>query len=172
MGFTPLDGIIMGTRCGAVDPSAVTYVMGKHGFTPHEMSEYMNKKSGFLGVSGISSDNRDVCNAIKEGDERAALTIDLVTYQIKKYIGSYTAAMNGVDAVIFTGGIGENSVEVREMVCEGMSFFGIELDKELNKTVQGKLCKISTPESKVEVWVVPTNEELLIARDTLALING
>ena len=172
MGFTPLDGIIMGTRCGAVDPSAVTYVMGKHGFTPHEMSEYMNKKSGFLGVSGISSDNRDVCNAIKEGDERAALTLDLVTYQIKKYIGSYTAAMNGVDAVIFTGGIGENSVEVREMVCEDMSFFGIELDKELNKTVQGKLCKISTPESKVEVWVVPTNEELLIARDTLALING
>ncbi len=170
MGFTPLDGIIMGTRCGAVDPSAVTFVMKKHGFDPHEMSEYMNKKSGFLGISGISSDNRDVCAAVKEGNERAILTLDLVQYQIKKYIGSYTAAMNGVDAIIFTGGIGENSVEVREMVCADMSYFGIEIDTELNKTIQGKLAKISTENSKVEVWVVPTNEELLIARDTLEVI--
>ncbi|MBR5121817.1 MAG: acetate kinase [Oscillospiraceae bacterium] len=170
MGFTPLDGILMGTRCGAVDPSAVTFVMGKHGFTPHEMSEYMNKKSGFAGVSGVSSDNRDVCAAADAGDKRAILTLDMLQYQIKKYIGSYTAAMNGVDAVLFTGGIGENSVEVREAVCKDMSFFGIEIDTELNKTVRGKLAKISTPNSKVEVWVVPTNEELLIARDTLAVI--
>lgn len=170
MGFTPLDGILMGTRCGAVDPSAVTFVMGKHGFTPHEMSEYMNKKSGFLGVSGVSSDNRDVCAAAEAGDKRAILTLDMLQYQIKKYVGSYTAAMNGVDAVLFTGGIGENSVEVREAVCKDMSFFGIEIDTELNKTVRGKLAKISTPNSKVEVWVVPTNEELLIARDTLAVI--
>ena len=130
------------------------------------------EKSGFLGLSGVSSDNRDVCAAAEAGNERAILTSDILQYQIKKYIGSYTAAMNGVDAIIFTGGIGENSVEVREAVCEDMSFFGIELDKELNKTIRGKLCKISTPESKVEVWVVPTNEELLIARDTLAVING
>ena len=170
MGFTPLDGILMGTRCGAVDPSAVTFVMGKHGFTPHEMSEYMNKKSGFAGVSGVSSDNRDVCAAADAGDKRAILTLDMLQYQIKKYIGSYTAAMNGVDAVLFTGGIGENSVEVREAVCKDMSFFGIEIDTELNKSVRGKLAKISTPNSKVEVWVVPTNEELLIARDTLAVI--
>lgn len=172
MGFTPLDGIIMGTRCGAVDPSAVTFVMKKHGFDSHEMSEYMNKKSGFLGISGISSDNRDVCAAVKEGNERAILTLDMVQYQIKKYIGSYVAAMNGVDAIIFTGGIGENSVEVRELVCKDMSFFGIEIDKEVNKATQGKLAKISTPESKVEVWVVPTNEELLIARDTLEVITA
>lgn len=170
MGFTPLDGIIMGTRCGAVDPSAVTFVMNKHGFDAHEMSEYMNKKSGFLGVSGVSSDNRDVCAAAAEGNERAQFTLNLLQYQIKKYIGSYTAAMNGIDAIIFTGGIGENSSEVRESVCQDMSYFGIEIDRELNKTVHGKLVKISTPESKVEVWVVPTNEELLIARDTLAVI--
>ncbi len=170
MGFTPLDGIIMGTRSGAVDPSAVTYVMDKHGFTPKEMSDYMNKKSGFLGLSGVSSDNRDVCAAAAEGNERAILTLDILQYQIKKYIGSYTAAMNGVDAIIFTGGIGENSWETREAVCADMSFFGIEIDKELNKTSRGKLVKISTPDSKVEVWVVPTNEELLIARDTLAVI--
>ena len=170
MGFTPLDGIIMGTRCGAVDPSAVTFVMNKHGFNPHEMSEYMNKKSGFLGLSGVSSDNRDLTAAVEQGNERAILTTDILQYQIKKYIGSYTAAMNGLDAVLFTGGIGENSWEVREAVCADMDFFGIKIDKELNKVTKGKLTKISAPDSKVEVWVVPTNEELLIARDTLAVI--
>lgn len=170
MGFTPLDGIIMGTRCGAVDPSAVTFVMNKHGFNTHEMSEYMNKKSGFLGLSGVSSDNRDVSAAANDGNERAIMTGDILQYQIKKYIGSYTAAMNGVDAILFTGGIGENAAEVREAVCEDMDYFGIKLDKELNKTVRGKLAKISAPDSRVEVWVVPTNEELLIARDTVAVI--
>lgn len=170
MGFTPLDGLIMGTRCGAVDPSAITFVMAKHGFDSHEMSEYMNKKSGFLGLSGIGSDNRDICAAAEQGNERAQLTTDILVYQIKKDIGAYAAAMNGLDAIIFTGGIGENSAEVREGVCEDMDFYGIKIDTELNKTVHGKLTKLSTPDSKVEVWVVPTNEELLIARDTLAVI--
>ncbi len=171
MGFTPLDGILMGTRCGSVDPSAVTYVMDKHGFTPREMSDYMNKKSGFLGVSGIGSDNRDIQNAVLDGDEKAILTSDMLQYQIKKYIGAYAAAMNGIDAVIFTGGIGENSWEVREAVCENMEYFGIKIDNELNHKTRGKLTKLSVEGSKVEVWVVPTNEELLIARDTLKLIG-
>ena len=170
MGFTPLDGIIMGTRCGAVDPSAVTFVMDKHGFNAHEMSEYMNKKSGFLGLSGVGSDNRDVCAAAEEGNERAILTSDILQYQIKRYIGAYAAIMNGIDAILFTGGIGENSWEVRQAVCEDMDYFGIKIDKELNRQTRGKLIKLSTPDSKVEVWVVPTNEELLIARDTLAVI--
>lgn len=171
MGFTPLDGVLMGTRCGSVDPSAVTYVMDKHGFTPREMSDYMNKKSGFLGVSGIGSDNRDIQNAVLDGDEKAILTSDMLQYQIKKYIGAYAAAMNGIDAVIFTGGIGENSWEVREAVCENMEYFGIKIDNELNHKTRGKLTKLSVEGSKVEVWVVPTNEELLIARDTLKLIG-
>ena len=170
MGFTPLDGLIMGTRCGAVDPSAITFVMAKHGFNAHEMSEYMNKKSGFLGLSGIGSDNRDICAAAEHGNERAQLTSDILQYQIKKDIGAYAAAMNGLDAIIFTGGIGENAGDVREAVCRDMDFFGIKIDEELNKTVHGKLTKLSTPDSKVEVWVIPTNEELLIARDTLAVI--
>ena len=171
MGFTPLDGVVMGTRSGAVDPSAVTFVADKHGFTPAQMSDYMNKKSGFLGVSGVGSDNRDVQAAASAGNERATLVSEMLTYEIQKYIGSYAAAMNGVDAVLFTGGIGENSWEVREAVCDNMDFFGIKIDKELNKSVRGKLQKLSTPDSKVEVWIVPTNEELLIARDTLALIS-
>ena len=171
MGFTPLDGVVMGTRTGCVDPSAVTFVADKHGFTPAEMSEYMNKKSGFLGVSGVGSDNRDVQTAANEGNERAQLVSDMLVYEIRKYIGSYAAAMNGLDAVLFTGGIGENSWEVREGACSEMDYFGIKIDKELNRTIRGKLTKISTPDSKVEVWIVPTNEELLIARDTLALIS-
>ncbi len=134
------------------------------------MSEYMNKKSGFLGISGISSDNRDITAAAKKGDKRADLAGEMLTYQIKKYIGSYAAVMNGLDAVIFTGGIGENAPEVRERVCQDMEYFGIEIDREAN-TKRGVLTRISTPGSKVQVWVVPTNEELLIARDTLELIS-
>ena len=171
MGFTPLDGVLMGTRSGCVDPSAVTFVQKKLGLSASEMSEYLNKKSGFLGISGISPDNRDITEAAKKGNERAILAGDMLVYQIKKYIGSYAAAMNGLDAVLFTGGIGENATDVREKVCADMSFFGIEIDSELNSTIRGKLQKISTENSKVEVWVVPTNEELLIARDTLALIS-
>lgn len=171
MGFTPLDGIIMGTRSGAVDPSAVTYVQEKHGFTPAEMSEYLNKKSGFLGVSGISSDNRDIVAATLKGDERALLTSKMLGYQIKKYIGQYAAAMNGLDALIFTGGIGENECLVRKRVCTDMEYFGIELDQEANEK-RGTLTRISKANAKVEVWVVPTNEELLIARDTVNLISN
>ncbi len=171
MGFTPLDGVLMGTRTGSVDPSAVTFLQEKHGFSASQMSDYMNKKSGFLGVSGVSSDNRDITAEAEKGNKRAILASDMLRYQIKKYIGSYTAVMNGLDAVLFTGGIGENAWEVREGVCEDMGFFGIKLDRELNKTVRGELKKISAPDSRVEVWVVPTNEELLIARDTLAMIS-
>lgn len=171
MGFTPLDGVLMGTRCGAIDASAVTFVAKKLGLTPSEMSEYLNKKSGFLGISGISSDNRDITAAAAKGDKRALLCGEMLSYQIKKYIGSYTAAMNGLDAVLFTGGIGENAAEVREAVCADMDYFGIKIDKALNAATRGKLCKISTPDSKVEVWIVPTNEELLIARDTLEMIS-
>lgn len=171
MGFTPLDGVVMGTRSGAVDPSAVTFVADKHGFTPAQMSDYMNKKSGFLGVSGVGSDNRDISDAAQHGNKRAKLVSDMLVYEIKKYIGSYAAAMNGLDAVLFTGGIGENAYDVRAAVCKDMEFFGIKLDEKVNDGLRGKLAKISATDSKVEVWVVPTNEELLIARDTLALIS-
>ena len=171
MGFTPLDGIIMGTRSGSIDASAVTFLAKKLNMTPDEMSNYLNKKSGFLGVSEVSSDNREIYKAIYDGNDKAQLTADMLRYEIKKFIGGYAAIMNGLDAIIFTGGIGENSWEVREGVCTNMDFMGIKIDKELNKTVKGELKKLSTDDSKVEVWVVPTNEELLIARDTLALIQ-
>lgn len=171
MGFTPLDGLLMGTRCGSVDPSAVTFVAEKHGFTPDGMSQYMNKKSGFLGVSGVGSDNREITAAAHDGNRRAQLASEMLVYDIQRYIGAYTAAMNGLDAVLFTGGIGENAPDVRENVCTGLTYFGIEIDKKVNAENRGKLVRISTPQSKTEVWVVPTNEELLIARDTLELVS-
>ena len=171
MGFTPLDGVIMGTRSGCVDASAVTFVADKRGLTPSQMSDYLNKKSGFLGISGVSSDNRDIIAGAKEGNKRCELVNEMLTYEIKKYIGAFAAAMNGLDAVLFTGGIGENEALIRSMACSDMDFLGIKLDEEVNASVRGKLCKISAADSKVEVWIVPTNEELLIARDTLALIS-
>lgn len=169
MGFTPLDGVIMGTRSGCVDPSAVTFVQKKLGLSAPEMSEYLNKKSGFLGISGVSSDNRDIEAAAKEGNKRAKLAGEMLVYGIKKYIGSYAAVMNGLDAVIFTGGIGENASAVRADACNNMDYLGIKLDEAKNAAAGGKLAKISADDSKVEVWVVPTNEELLIARDTKEL---
>ena len=169
MGMTPLDGFIMGTRSGGIDPSVVTYIMNKEGFTPDEMSDMLNKKSGFLGLSGISSDCRDIQNAAKEGNDRAIMTIEVLVYQIKKFIGAYAAAMGGVDAIIFTGGIGENDAVIREKVCEDMEFLGIKLDPEKNKG--SKEQAISTDDSKTEVWVIPTNEELLIARDTKEIVE-
>ncbi len=172
MGFTPLDGVIMGTRCGAVDASAVTFIADKMGLSPKEMSDYLNKKSGFLGISGISSDNRDISDAAEHGDKKAKLAGEMLRYEIKKYIGSYAAVMNGLDAVLFTGGIGENSDDVRADVCHNMEYLGIKLDDAANKGLRGKLARISAPDSKVEVWVVPTNEELLIARDTKALVES
>ncbi len=171
MGFTPLDGVLMGTRCGAVDPSAVTYVANKHGFHTNDMDTYMNKKSGLLGISGKSSDFRDITAASEAGDARATLAKDMLVYDIKKDIGAFAAIMNGLDAVIFTGGIGENAPNCREEVCENMEYLGIQIDKQAND-FKGQLKKISTPDSKVEVWVIPTNEELLIARDTLAMVEG
>lgn len=172
MGFTPLDGLLMGTRCGAIDASAVTFVAKKLGYSPDEMSDYMNKKSGLLGVSGVSSDNRDLTAAAHEGNKRAILAGEMLRYEIKKHIGSYAAVMNGLDAVLFTGGIGENSYDLRSDVCRDMDYLGIKLDEKANDGLCGKLAKISAPDSKVEVWVVPTNEELLIARDTKALVEA
>ncbi|NLP26445.1 MAG: acetate kinase [Clostridiales bacterium] len=170
MGFTPLDGLIMGTRSGEVDASAVTFVAKKLNLNPSEMDDFLNKKSGFLGVSGISSDNRDLAEACEQGYERAMLACELLHYQIKKYIGAYTAVMNGLDAVIFTGGIGENAPEVRSGACCDMDYLGINLNEKANKETRGELKRISSDESKVQVWVVPTNEELLIARDTRDLV--
>ena len=170
MGFTPLDGLIMGTRCGSVDPSAIDFVEKKKGFTPDEMTAYMNKESGFLGLSGIGSDNRDITAAAEQGNERCKAVQEIFAYQIKKYIGSYAAAMNGLDAIIFTGGIGENAPDVRANACSNLDIFGLEIDDDAN-VARGELTKISTDNSKVQVWVVPTNEELLIARDTLDLIS-
>jgi acetate kinase len=169
MGFTPLDGFIMGTRSGAIDPSIVTYIMNKEGFTPDQMSDLLNKKSGFLGISGVSSDCRDIWAAAQEGNARAQLTIDIVSYQVKKIIGSYAAAMGGVDAIVFTGGIGENDAPMRKLICENMEFLGLVVDDARN--VGSKEQKISADNSKVEVWVIPTNEELLIARDTKEIVE-
>lgn len=171
MGFTPLDGIIMGTRAGEVDNSITLYVMEKEGLSTKEMNNILNKKSGFQGISGISSDARDLEKAASEGNERAQLTLDKVMYQIKKYVGAYAAAMGGLDAVIFTGGIGENSAPTRAGVCKDMEFLGLKITDELNNSASRHECKFSTEDSKVEAWVIPTNEELLIARDTLALVK-
>ena len=178
MGFTPLDGVEMGTRCGSIDPAIVPYIMKKKGYTPDEVANYMNKECGFLGVSGISSDSRDIEAAILENDgirsERAALAANVLAYQIQKYIGSYTAAMNGLDAIVFTAGMGENNTELRERVCTDMEFFGIELDKEVNAKAhhQSNIVKLSTDNSKVAVWLIPTNEELMIARDTEEIVKA
>ena len=170
MGFTPLDGVVMGTRTGAVDPSAVTFVADKHHFTPSEMSEYMNKKSGFLGVSGVGSDNRDVQEASLHGNERAKLVSDMLTYEIQKYIGSYAAAMNGVDMIAFTAGIGENDSNARKAILDYFGYLGVNIDTDVNAATHGDEKEISTPDSKVKVYVIPTNEELAIARETAALL--
>ena len=170
MGFTPLDGFMMGTRCGTLDPSTLTYIADKEGLTFADIDAICNKKSGVLGVSGVSNDNRDVAAAAADGNERAQLAIDMQRYQILKFIGSYIAAMNGVDTIVFTGGIGENDGELREYVCNNLGYIGVEIDAEKNSQ-RGKEIKISTENSKVNVYVIPTNEELAIARDTKALIS-
>lgn len=167
MGLTPLDGFIMGTRCGGIDPSVVTYIAAKENLSPSEMSDLMNKKSGFLGVSGVSSDCRDLHDAAEKGNTRAQLALDMLVYQVKKIVGGYAAAMGGVDAIVFTGGIGENDIQIREEVLSNMEYLGAKLDVEKNKTRSE--CKISAPDSKVELWVIPTNEEIVIARDTVEL---
>lgn len=172
MGFTPLAGLLMGTRSGDVDPSVVTFIAEKTGMSGEELSSYLNKKSGFLGVSGISSDCRDLEIAASEGNERAQLTLDMLVYQIQKFIGSYTAAMNGLDCIVFTGGIGENSNTIREAVCKGLSFFGVEVDDEQNSKRGLAVNDITGANGKVKVLVVQTNEELMIARDTKRVAFG
>ena len=171
MGLTPLDGFIMGTRCGGIDPSIVTFLMNKEGLTADEMSDIMNKKSGFLGVSGISSDCRDLIAAAGEGNHRAQLALDMLVYQIKKFIGGYAAAMGGVDAIVFTGGIGENDAEMREKICSDMEYLGLKVDHEACQNASRKEAAFQAEGSKVEAWVLPTNEELMIARDTVELTS-
>lgn len=170
MGMTPLEGVIMGTRSGNVDPAVLQFIMNHENLDINEMLDILNKKSGFLGISGISSDMRDVEEAAAKGDRNSQISIDMLYQGIKKYIAAYAAVMGGVDAVIFTAGIGENGWELREGVLENMEFLGIKFDKEKNK-VRGKEIEISTPDSKVKVLVVPTNEEIVIARDTLELVG-
>ena len=170
MGLTPLAGVPMGTRCGDIDPSIVTFLMKKENLSPDEMDNIMNKKSGKLGVSGISSDDRDVEAAIKEGNERAKLAIDTFAYQVIGYIGRFAAQMDGVDVITFAGGVGENGIEVRKQICDSLSFLGVKIDEEKNNC-RGKEVEITTPDSKVKVFVVPTNEELTIARDTLEIVS-
>ncbi len=172
MGLTPLAGVLMGTRCGDIDPSVVTYMEQKLGIHGQEMADYLNKTSGLLGISGISSDKRDVEEAAAAGHERAKLAEDMLNYQIKKYIGSYTAAMGGLDCLVFTGGIGENDHNLRAGVCENMEFFGIKLDLEKNKQRGADIIDLTAEGGKVKILLVCTNEELMIARDTLALVQG
>ena len=172
MGFTPLAGIEMGTRCGDIDPAIVPFIMDKTGMTPDEMNNYMNKKCGFLGVSGISSDCRDVASAAKEGNHRAQLALDIVVYEIQKFIGAYTAVMGGLDAIVFTAGIGENDSGMRARVCEGLAFMGIDFDTEKNAGRYGEATELTKPGSKVKVFMIPTNEELVIAKDTEAIVNA
>ncbi|MBE6878622.1 MAG: acetate kinase, partial [Ruminococcaceae bacterium] len=172
MGFSPLAGLLMGTRAGDVDPSVVTFIAEKTGMTGPEMSQYLNKKGGFLGVSGISSDCRDLEIAAGEGNDRAALALEMLVYQIQKFIGSYTAAMNGLDCIVFTGGIGENSASTRAKVCEGLGWFGVEIDAEQNAKRGLAVNDITAANGKVKVLVVQTNEELMIARDTKRVAFG
>ena len=168
MGFTPLAGVLMGTRCGDIDPAIVPYIMNKKGFTADEVADYMNKQCGLLGVSGVGSDCRDVEAAINEGNERAKLSFDILAYQIKKFIGAYSAAMGGLDAIVFTAGVGENNPYIRSNSCAGLEYLGVKMDEEANKNTYGKNGRtcISTPDSRVQIWMLPTNEELVIARDT------
>ena len=171
MGFTPVEGLMMGTRSGDIDLGIVTFLMEKEMIGASYVSTLFNKHSGVLGVSGISSDMRDIENAIKDGNERARLALDMYEYRIKKYIGSYTAALNGIDVLVFTGGVGENQTKSRQKICESLAFMGVEIDKELNAVSRGKEVLLSTPNSKVKVVIIPTDEEFMIAKDTLEILE-
>ncbi len=173
MGLTPLEGLIMGTRCGSIDPAIVPYIMEKFNLNPKEMDTLMNKQSGFLGVSGFSSDMRDIRDAAAEGNERAKACMEVLTYRIKKYIGAYAAAMGGLDAIVFTGGIGENEWHIRHDSVENLGFLGVEMDEEKNSHLakDKKGVDISTPASNVRIYVIPTDEELMIARDTAEIVS-
>jgi acetate kinase len=168
MGFTPLEGIVMGTRSGDIDPAIVPYLMDKMGMSLDKAIAYLNKECGVYGISGVSSDFRDLHAAANDGNERAQMALDVFCYRIRKFIGSYAAAMGGVDAIVFTAGIGENDPLIREWAIDGLSFLGAAVDKEANN-VRGKETRISTAASKVDIWCVPTNEELAIAKETYML---
>ncbi|MCM3040102.1 acetate kinase [Paenibacillus motobuensis] len=171
MGLTPLEGLMMGTRSGDLDPAVVTFVMNKEELSISEVNSMLNKHSGLLAISGSSSDMRDITDGMAEGEPNSTLAFEMYEYRLRKYIGSYAAAMNGVDVIVFTAGVGENSVVVREKVCENLTYLGVEIDPELNKVRSGDPRRISTPNSKVEVLVIPTNEELMIARDTYRIVQ-
>ena len=171
MGLTPLAGVPMGTRSGDIDPAVVQFVMNKYGMSADECLNMLNKKSGVLALSGVSSDFRDIENGAEEGNENCALALDKFAYEVRKYIGSYAAALGGLDCLVFTAGVGENSASMRARICEGLEFLGVKLDPEKNNT-RGKEAIISADDSKVTVWVIPTNEELMIAQDTAALVNA
>ncbi|WP_040330701.1 acetate kinase [Clostridium ihumii] len=168
MGFTPLEGIAMGTRCGNIDPAIAMFLMREENMTADEVDNLFNKQSGVLGISGVSSDFRDIENAAKEGNKRAELALDVYNFRVRETIGAYAAAMGGVDAVVFTAGLGENSPTTREAICQGLEFMGIKVDSEKNN-VRGKSVEVSTSDATVKVFVIPTNEELMIARDTKTL---
>lgn len=170
MGLTPLEGVAMGTRSGDIDPAIMEFIMNKEKISIAQMSNILNKKSGVLGISGVSSDFRDIEGAAEKGNHRAQLALDRFAYVVKKYIGSYIAALDGVDAIVFTAGLGENSASMRTKVCSGLSFLGIDIDEEKNK-IRGQEMEITTPGSKTKVFVIPTNEELMIARDTAEITN-
>ena len=173
MGLTPLDGFMMGSRTGPLDPSVVTFVMEKENITPHDMSEMLNKKSGMLGISGVSSDDRDVTKAAREGNPRAILAHEMLEYEITKFIGAYAAALSGCDVIVFTAGLGENQAHHRQVIGDGLTYLGVKIDPQLNEEmIRGKEGLISTPDSKVKVYVIPTNEELVIARDTKEIVEA
>ena len=174
MGFTPLAGVEMGTRCGDIDPAIVPFLMDKLNMNTTQINDFLNKKCGFLGVSEVSSDCRDLEAAIAAGNEKAKLAMDLLGYQIKKYIGSYAAAMGGVDAIVFTAGIGENTASIRKRALEGLEFLGIEIDADVNEKTFGRngVTELSTKNSKVKVYMIPTNEELVIASDTEEIVKA
>lgn len=172
MGLTPVEGLMMGTRCGDVDPGALTFLMGKHHLSAADMQNIINKKSGVAGFSEISSDMREIDEAIAQGNERAKLALKMYEHRITKYIGAYAAEMGGVDIIVFTGGVGENQKATRYNVCATLGFMGVEIEAAVNAEVRGREAVISTPESKVKVVVIPTDEEYMIARDTEAIVEG
>lgn len=171
MGLTPLEGLMMGTRCGDIDPAIIPFLMKHANLTAEEMDTIMNKKSGLLGISGTTSDMREIQAARDAGDKRAELAQEMYFYRVRKYIGSYAAAMGGVDVILFTGGVGENKQNCREAACEGLEFMGVKLDKEKNAQIMGEEAIISTPDSRVTVCVIPTDEELMIATDTFNIVS-
>ena len=173
MGFTPLEGLVMGTRSGDIDPAILDFVSGKEGLTLHELDSMLNKQSGLLGVSGLTADMRELlAEEAEHGDRRARLAIEVFCYRVRKYLGAYLAAMNGADAIVFAGGIGENSPDVRSRICTGMDWLGVALDPQKNASTTGNEGRIDHDGSRLEVWVIPTDEELLIARDTWRVVTG